>query len=102
MEYVDGKPLSGPLPFDKALLYAGQILDALHTAHSQGIVHHDLKPANILVSKTGVKLLDFGIAHHLPAGLQQDVKTRTVLETGVVGTLEYMSPEQIEGQPIDS
>jgi eukaryotic-like serine/threonine-protein kinase len=102
MEYVDGKSLSGPLPLDKALLYAGQILEALHAAHSQGIVHRDLKPTNILVSKTGVKLLDFGIAHHLPTGLQQDVKTRTVLETGVVGTLEYMSPEQIEGQPIDS
>jgi eukaryotic-like serine/threonine-protein kinase len=102
MEYVDGKPLSGPLPFDKALLYAGQILDALHAAHSQGIVHHDLKPANILVSKTGVKLLDFGIAHHLPTGLQQDVTTQTALNAGVAGTLAYMSPEQIQGQPIDS
>jgi len=102
MEYVDGKPLSGPLPLDKALLYAGQILEALHAAHSQGIVHRDLKPANILVSKTGVKLLDFGIAHHLPTGLQQDVKTRTSLSEGIAGTLEYMSPEQIQGEHVDS
>jgi eukaryotic-like serine/threonine-protein kinase len=102
MEYVDGKPLSGPLPLDKALLYAGQILDALHAAHSKDIVHRDLKPANILVSKTGVKLLDFGIADHRPTGLQQDVKTRTALNAGVAGTLEYMSPEQIQGQQIDS
>jgi eukaryotic-like serine/threonine-protein kinase len=102
MEYVDGKPLSGPLPLDKALLYAGQILDALHAAHSKDIVHRDLKPANILVSKAGVKLLDFGIAHHLPTGLQQDVKTRTAVNAGVAGTLEYMSPEQIQGQEIDS
>ena len=102
MEYVDGKPLSGPLPLDKALLYAGQILDALHAAHSQGIVHRDLKPANILVSKTGVKLLDFGIAQHLPTALQQGVNTQTALNARIAGTLQYMSPEQIEDQPIDS
>jgi Tol biopolymer transport system component/predicted Ser/Thr protein kinase len=101
MEFVDGKPLNGPLPLDKALQYAGQILDALNAAHSQGIVHRDLKPANILVSKTGVKLLDFGIAQQFPAGLQHEVKTRTALAPDVAGTLEYMSPEQIQGQQID-
>ena len=54
------------------------------------------------MSKTGVKLLDFGIAHHLPTVLQQDVNTRTALNAGIPGTLQYMSPEQIQGQQIDS
>src|ERR1041384_2142722 len=54
MEYVEGHPLAGPLPLDKAIDYARQILDALEAAHRKGIVHRDLKPANILVAKTGV------------------------------------------------
>ena len=62
MEYVDGEPLKGPLPLDKAVEYAGQILDALDAAHRNGIIHRDLKPANILVTKQGIKLLDFGLA----------------------------------------
>ena len=62
MEYVEGTPLRGPLPLDKALEYAGQIASALDTAHTNKIIHRDLKPANILVTKTGVKLLDFGLA----------------------------------------
>src|ERR1700722_8120071 len=59
MEFVDGEPLKGPLPLDKALEYAAQILDALDAAHRKGIVHRDLKPANIMVTKQGIKLLDF-------------------------------------------
>src|SRR4051812_18228033 len=55
MEYVDGAPLRGPLPLDKAIEYSKQILEALDAAHKLGIVHRDLKPANILVAKTGVK-----------------------------------------------
>ena len=62
MEHVDGAPLRGPLGLDEALKYAGQICDALDAAHKKGIVHRDLKPANILVTKAGVKLLDFGLA----------------------------------------
>jgi serine/threonine protein kinase len=62
MEYVEGQPLKGPLPVERAVEYARQILDALDAAHRQGIVHRDLKPANILVTKNGVKLLDFGLA----------------------------------------
>src|SRR5947209_7445909 len=62
MEYIDGTPLKGPLPFDQALKYAAQICDALEAAHKKGITHRDLKPANILVTKQGVKLLDFGLA----------------------------------------
>ena len=55
MELVDGAPLRGPLPLDKALGYGDQILDALTAAHRQGITHRDLKPANILLSSTGIK-----------------------------------------------
>jgi eukaryotic-like serine/threonine-protein kinase len=62
MELIEGSRLKGPLPLDKALNYARQILDALGAAHSKGITHRDLKPANILITKHGVKLLDFGLA----------------------------------------
>ena len=62
MELVEGEPLKGPLPIEKAVEYAGQILDALDAAHKKGIVHRDLKPANILVTRQGIKLLDFGLA----------------------------------------
>src|SRR5229473_6329988 len=62
MELAEGTPLKGPLPVDNAVEYAGQILDALDAAHCKGITHRDLKPANILVTKQGIKLLDFGLA----------------------------------------
>jgi serine/threonine protein kinase len=62
MEYVEGAELRGPMPVEKAIELAGQILEALDAAHRKGIVHRDLKPANILVTKTGVKVLDFGLA----------------------------------------
>src|ERR1700693_3126068 len=62
MEYVEGVPLKGPLPLERAVEYAGQILDALDAAHKKGITHRDLKPANILVTRQGSKLLDFGLA----------------------------------------
>src|ERR1700745_2916213 len=62
MEYIEGQPLKGPLPLDLALKYASQICDALDAAHHKGITHRDLKPANILVTKAGIKLLDFGLA----------------------------------------
>jgi len=60
MEYIDGTPLHGPLPVDRALTYAEQICDALDTAHRAGIVHRDLKPGNILFSNERIKLLDSG------------------------------------------
>src|SRR6185503_5882998 len=62
MEYIEGTSLKGPLPIDQTLKYAVQICDALDAAHKKGITHRDLKPANILVTKAGIKLLDFGLA----------------------------------------
>ena len=62
MEYVEGKPLEGPLPLDQALRYAVEICDALDHAHRRGVIHRDLKPSNILITKSGIKLLDFGLA----------------------------------------
>src|SRR6185369_10124137 len=61
MEYIEGTPLKGPLPVDQALKYAAQICESLDAAHKKNIIHRDLKPANILVTKAGIKLLDFGL-----------------------------------------
>jgi eukaryotic-like serine/threonine-protein kinase len=103
MEYVDGEPLKGPLPVNKAVEYAGQILDALDAAHRKGIIHRDLKPANILVTKQGIKLLDFGLAKPSAASNGFDVSRTTPLtgEGQILGTLQYMSPEQLQGKEAD-
>src|ERR1700686_3216804 len=96
MEFVEGAQLKGPLAIEKTVEYAGQILDALDAAHQKGITHRDLKPANILVTRQGIKLLDFGLARI--AGGDQ---TLTMAGT-VMGTPAYMSPEQWEGKPGDA
>jgi eukaryotic-like serine/threonine-protein kinase len=105
MEYVEGQPVKGPLPLPEALELAGQILDALDAAHRKGITHRDLKPGNILVSKTGgVKVLDFGLAkveRALAANTEAETKPLTD-EGTILGTPQYMSPEQIEGQETDA
>src|SRR5258708_22563855 len=67
MELVEGKPLAGPVPAAEAIRYAIQVADALDAAHRKGIIHRDLKPANILVTKAGIKLLDFGLAKRAAA-----------------------------------
>src|SRR5271166_3621023 len=102
MEFVEGVPLQGPLPLEKALEYAGQILDALDAAHRKGIVHRDLKPANILVTKQGIKLLDFGLAKQA-VRLSEGDATKALTEQGqILGTLQYLSPEQLHGQEADA
>jgi len=84
MEFVDGEMLStiierGPLPLDKALHYAVQIVDALSAAHAKGVVHRDLKPGNIIITKNGAKVLDFGLAklasERMPGGSSETNET---------------------------
>jgi len=104
MEYIEGTPLKGPLPLKEAVEYAGQILEALDAAHKKGITHRDLKPANILVTKQGIKLLDFGLAKQ-SAPLSETDATLTAALTSkgqILGTLQYMSPEQLQGKESDA
>jgi tetratricopeptide (TPR) repeat protein/predicted Ser/Thr protein kinase len=100
MELVEGQTItellkSGPLPVETALLYASQIAAALVEAHAKGIVHRDLKPGNVMIAKSGVKVLDFGLA--------KSVNDETVTASRMVmGTPAYMAPEQREGKAADS
>jgi serine/threonine protein kinase/tetratricopeptide (TPR) repeat protein len=106
MEYVEGHALSdrlrgGPLPVASALRIAVQVADALEEAHAHGIVHRDIKTANLMVNDRGfVKVLDFGLAHVAPLG--GDVTFARITAPGIVlGTVSYMAPEQATGLPVD-
>ena len=101
MEYVEGKPLRGPLAVGDALRLANEIADALAHAHKHGIVHRDLKPSNILVTKSGVKVLDFGLAKRRLPEPQGESQPTLTDEGAVLGTPGHMAPEQIEGKPAD-
>ncbi|MGD1068598.1 MAG: protein kinase [Bryobacteraceae bacterium] len=105
MELIDGIPLRGPLPVEKAVASAGFILDALDAAHRKGFTHRDLKPANVMVTAKGVvKLLDFGLAKQRVRELGPDDETGAALtkDGEITGTLQYMSPEQLNGKDADA
>jgi serine/threonine-protein kinase len=126
MEYLEGETLAdrlkkGALPLEQALRHAIEIADALHKAHRQGVVHRDLKPGNIMLTKAGAKLLDFGLAKlaRPPARLSAEAlaKAEAFREGGsalpteekpltgkgsILGTFQYMAPEQLEGREADA
>ena len=115
MEYLEGETLAarlakGPLQTDQVLRYAIEISDALDKAHRQGVVHRDLKPGNIMVTKSGAKLLDFGLAKLRPAESGQGealsalpTENRSLTGAGtILGTFQYMAPEQLEGKEADA
>jgi eukaryotic-like serine/threonine-protein kinase len=105
MEYVEGPQITGPLPLDLALKAAIQLASALEAAHRKSITHRDLKPANILTTKSGVKVLDFGLAKFelMKDAHGDETKTRALTQEGtIVGTLQYMAPEQLQGKPTDA
>ena len=116
MEYLEGETLAerlarGPLPLEQTLRFGIEVADALEKAHRQGIVHRDLKPGNVMLTKSGVKLLDFGLARALVPSSSASALTALPTEAGIspltqegaiLGTFQYMAPEQLEGKPADA
>jgi serine/threonine protein kinase len=116
MEYLEGETMAdriakGPLAIEHVIRFGIQIADALDRAHKQGVVHRDLKPGNIMLTRSGVKLLDFGLAK-IEASTVETTKTSVsslptehhdlTAEGMIVGTIQYMAPEQLEGKEADS
>jgi Tol biopolymer transport system component len=114
MELLEGESLAdrlqkGPLPPDQVAKLGAQVAEALDAAHRQGIVHRDLKPGNVTLTRTGAKLLDFGLARSGPAdgaptdATESPTEVRPLTTAGtVLGTFQYMAPEQIEGREADA
>ena len=109
MEHLEGETLAariarGALPFDQALQLATQIADALDRAHRAGVTHRDVKPANLMLTRDGVKVLDFGLAKSgsKPAPTEHTLTAALTTEGSVLGTPQYMAPEQFEGKEADT
>ena len=113
MELLEGESLAdrlqkGPLPLDQVVKFGAQVAEALSAAHKQGIVHRDLKPGNVMLTKTGAKLLDFGLARPgaglggVSGGTALPTEAKPLTSVGtVLGTFQYMAPEQLEGAEAD-
>ncbi|MBK5292408.1 MAG: protein kinase [Acidobacteriia bacterium] len=109
LEYMEGETLAaritrGALPLDQALKFARQTGDALDRAHRAGVTHRDVKPANIMLTRDGVKVLDFGLAKSAskPGPAEETLTAALTLEGSVMGTPQYMAPEQFEGKEADT
>ncbi|HVT44251.1 MAG TPA: protein kinase, partial [Thermoanaerobaculia bacterium] len=114
MEYLEGESLAdrlrrGPLPMNEVLRYGQHIAQALEAAHRRGIVHRDLKPGNVMLTRSGAKLLDFGLARTAAAPVSgahasdsPTEKAPLTAEGTILGTFQYMAPEQLEGLEADA